>query len=246
VAAAPPVASLKWVSGEVQSGATTARVLVPSSMAPNWAPFTRVVETIATGSRTAPSHAHEHEEVLTWVVEGFASYQYESGEAAAAHTNSVLLLDAPTKVSHRVSPAQGGTVRWVSLVLSLPQPESGASRLQTERSTESEIQSEGSFVRPLVGTGSKVPTLTGLVAREIRFAEASTTFQPVGRGRRAILYVLAGRGAVDTQAVQVGEGILAENVSGLAVHGRPGLSILLASAPRAGPRSEPSVAPGPA
>jgi redox-sensitive bicupin YhaK (pirin superfamily) len=228
--------ALTWVPGVVQSGATTARLLVPTSAAPNWAPFTRVAETIATAPRTAPPHGHEHEEVLTWVVEGYASSQFASDPVTPTPTNSVQLLSAPSKVTHRVSPAQGGTVRWLSLVLALPDSETGAPHLRSERAIESDVQPDGTAVRPLAGPGSKLPTRSGLMARGIRFAESGTTFQAVGRDRRAVLYVLAGRGEVDTQPVEVGEGVLVENVSGIAVHGRPGLRVLLASAPRGTPR----------
>lgn len=228
--------ALRWVPGEVQTGTTTARLLVPSAAFPSWAPFSRVVETLATGGHTAPSHGHEHEEVLTWVVEGFASYQYGSEAAASTPANSVLLLYAPSKVSHRVSPSQGGTVRWLSLVLALPPSEVGASRLRTERTVESDVQPDGTAIRPLVGSGSKLPTRSGLSAREIRFADSGTTFQAVGRDRRAVVYVLAGRGTVDTVPVEVGEGVLIENASGIALHGRQGLRLLFASAPRDGPR----------
>jgi redox-sensitive bicupin YhaK (pirin superfamily) len=232
MAAPAPMSALTWVPGEVQSGLTTARLLVPTSAAPNWAPFSRVVETIATGARTIPSHGHDREEVLTWVVEGFASYQYGTDPATPTPSDSVMLLYAPSKVSRRVSPAQGGTVRWVSLVLSLPENDAGAPKVRSERTVASDVQPDGTQVRLLAGPGSKLPTKSGLMAREIRFANSGTTFQAVGRDRRAVVYVLGGRGEIDTQPVEVGEGVLVENSSGIAVHGRPGLRILLASAPR--------------
>jgi redox-sensitive bicupin YhaK (pirin superfamily) len=175
------------------------------------------------------------------VVEGFASYQYGTDPAKPTPADSVMMLYAPSKVSHRVSPAQGGTVRWVSLVLSLPESDAGAPRIRSERTTASDVQPDGTQVRLLAGPGSKLPTKSGLAARELRFVDGGTTFQAVGRDRRGIAYVLAGRGEVDTQPVEVGEGVLVENVSGIAVHGRAGMRILLASAPRCGPKAPKSV-----
>jgi redox-sensitive bicupin YhaK (pirin superfamily) len=234
-APAPP-SVLRWVPGEVKSGATTSRLLVPTAVVSSWAPFTRVVETLATAPRSLPSHGHEHEEVLTWVVEGFASYQFGSEPPVPTPTNSALLLYAPSKISHRVSPAQGGTVRWLSIVVSLPDEDTGTPRARSDRTVESDLQADGTLVRPLAGAGSRLTTRSGLVAREIRFSQGGTTFQAIGRERRAILYVLAGRGEVDTQPVEVGEGVLVEHISGIAVHGHPGLRVLLASAPQGGPR----------
>jgi redox-sensitive bicupin YhaK (pirin superfamily) len=229
-----PQAMRRWVQGEVQNRTTTSRLLVPTAAAASWPPFSRVVETIATAQRTVPAHAHEGEEVLTWVVEGFASYQFQAEPATPVSANSVRLLCAPTKVTHRVSPSQGGTVRWLSLVVGLPVGGADGPALFAASPGPSETQGDGTVMRALAGPGSEIPTRSGLRAREIRFVAVGTTFQAIGHGRSAVAYVLSGRGSIDDQPVDVGEGMLLGDVAGVAIHGQPGLQLILASAPRPG------------
>ncbi|MCI4328336.1 MAG: hypothetical protein L3J86_02015, partial [Thermoplasmata archaeon] len=76
----------------------TTRLLVPTPDQPNWSPFQRVAESLANRARQLPTHAHEREEVLTYVTEGLASYQLESLAAEALPRGSGRLLISPGRV----------------------------------------------------------------------------------------------------------------------------------------------------
>lgn len=228
---APAASRLRWVPGEVVVKSTTARLVVPSAGISSWPPMSRAVETLATQTRQLPAHSHEREEVLTYVVEGFASYQYESQPAVAMPAGSVRLLSATTKVSHRVSPARGGSIRWFSLVSGLPASADGAPSSQASQPRESELQPDGTVSRTLVGPGSGINSKGNLQAREVRFVTAGTIFQAVGHARRGLVYAFSGRGEIDSQPIEGGEAVLIEGASGIALHGQPGLRLLVASAP---------------
>jgi quercetin 2,3-dioxygenase len=225
----PP--TLRWVPGEVVAKSTTARLLLPGPGLSTWLPFTRAVETIATAARQLPAHGHEGEEVMTYMIEGFASYQYGNAAPVPLPPGSVRLLTAPSRATHRVSPAQGSAIRWFSLVLSLPSSLKGEPRVQSAQPRSTETQPDGTVVRKLVGPGGSVFGKSGLSADEISFVQMGTTFQRVGRDRRGLVYALSGRGTIDSQAIEGGEGVLIEGASGIAVHGQSGLRVLVASAP---------------
>jgi len=232
MATSPPTTpSLRWVPGEVEGKTTTARFLLPTSTAASWTPFTRIVESVATNARQPPPHGHEAEEVLTYMFEGYADYQFESNAVVSLPPGSVCLLSAVGKATHRITPSKGSTVRWMSTILTLPSGTKGETKVQTGTPRSSEIQSDGTILRDLVGPGSTLVARSGLVAREVQFAQGGTTFQRMGHGRRGFAYSLAGRGAVDSQPVQVGEGVLIEGASGVAIHGQPGFRIVIGSAP---------------
>ncbi len=239
MAVSPPGGpSIRWVPGEVVAKATTARLLLPTGGISTWVPFTRIVETVAANSRVAPSHTHEHEEVLTYMFEGFADYQFESEPPVSLPPGSVRLLTATSKVTHRISPSKGSTVRWMSVVLNLGSGASGDSRVQAGTPRALDMQPDGSVVTELVGLNSGITSKAGLIAKEIRFAQDGTEFNRIGHGRRGFVYVLAGRGSVDSQPIQTGEGVLISGVSGVALHGQQGLRLVIASAPEVAARLE--------
>jgi quercetin 2,3-dioxygenase len=223
--------TLHWIPGEVIAKTTTARLLLPSARFSTWPPFTRAVETIATAARQLPAHGHEGEEVLTYMFEGFASYQYGTDTAVPLPPGSVRLLTAPSKATHRISPARGSAIRWFSLVVSLPPSVKGEPRVQSALPASTLPQPDGTVVRELVGPGSPVTGKSGLAAREISFVQTGTMFQRMGRDRRGLVYALSGRGTVDSQPIEGGEGVLVEGASGIAVHGQTGLRVLVASSP---------------
>jgi quercetin 2,3-dioxygenase len=225
----PP--TLRWIPGEVVAKSTTARLLLPGPGISTWLPFTRAVETIATAARQLPAHAHEGEEVLTYMFEGFADYQYQSDPPAPLPPGSVRLLTSPSKSTHRISPARGSAIRWFSLVVRLPPSVKGDSRVQSAQPASTGTQPDGTVVHDLVGPGSPISAKSGLTAREVSFTSAGTTFQRMGRDRRGLVYALAGRGGIDSQPIEGGEGVLVEGASGIAVHGQAGLRVLVASAP---------------
>ncbi len=225
------VPTLRWFPGEVVAKTTTARLLLPNSAVAAWRPFSRIVETVATNLRQPPSHAHEREEVLTYMFEGFADYQYGTGTPESLPPGSVRLLTATSKATHRISPSRGSTVRWISIVLDLPAGVEGEPRVQSGRPRASEMQPDGSVITELVGLNSGITSRSGLIAKEVSFAQQGTEFNRIGHGRRGFAYVLAGRGAIDSQPVEMGEGVLLDHVAGVALHGQQGLRLVIGSAP---------------
>lgn len=227
----PAGPTIQWVPGEVVAKATTARLMLPTTNVTSWSPFTRIVETIATTSRQPPSHAHEGEEVLTYMFEGFADYQFGNDPPVSLPPGSVRLLTATGKASHRIAPSKGSTVRWMSVVLDLPPGTVGESRIQGGSPRPSEMQPDGSVITELVGLNSGLASKSGLIAKEVRFAQDGTAFNRIGHGRRGFAYAIGGRGAIDNQPIETGEGVLLDRVAGVALHGQRGLRLLIGSAP---------------
>jgi redox-sensitive bicupin YhaK (pirin superfamily) len=223
--------SVRVVPGELDSTVVAARVLVPTSAQPSWSPFRRVAESIANRTRQLPTHAHEREEVLTYVTEGFASYQLENGTSESLPRGSGRLLTAPGRVSHRISPTKGGAIRWFNLVLALPVGATGASRLQRMDPLASSIEEDTVCVRSIVGPRAPMTSSAGFECQELQFTNGGTTFRKVGSDRRAVFYVMSGRGSVDQRAIEAGEAAFVEGVPGVAVEGRDGFSVIFATAP---------------
>lgn len=226
--------SVRIVPSEIQSGAVTTRLLLPTERVPAWRPFRRISESVAGRARQLPTHAHEHEEVLTYVTEGFASYQVEGSPSESLVQGSARLLTTAGKASHRVSAAQGAAIRWFSLVVDLPRAFGGETRLQSVPAGAAPAEVDNACVRRLVGPDGPMVSGSGLDCYELAFPEGSTTFARVGRDRRAVLYALAGHGTVDDQGIDAGEAALAEGVPALSVQGRAGFRAILATAPAEG------------
>lgn len=72
----------------------------------------------------------------------------------------------------------------------------------------------------------------GLECQEITFVQPSTSFGHVGHDRRALVYVLAGKGTVSGQTIEGGEAALVEGTAGVALAGTEGLRVIFATAPR--------------
>ena len=228
----PSSRRVRILAGEVEAKSVTSRTVIPSARQGAWGAFQRVGEVIATVDRKLPAHGHERQEVLTYGVEGFATVAIGDGPAQSLDPHTVVLLTSPAKTTHAISPARGSTVRWVSLVVGLPDGSNGAVRAQWGRPTASAPQPDGSVVRRLVGAGTGVVSASGLEASEIAFASSGTSFLPVGHDRQAVVYALSGRGQVDAQPVEEGEAALVEESAGLGLHGRPGFRVILATVPR--------------
>lgn len=228
-----PVGSttLRVVPGELETKRAASRLVLPTSVQPAWPPFRRVGETVANRVRTVPPHSHERGEVLTYVIEGFASYRFASEPAKLLEPGSARLLTCPTQATHSISPARGGPVRWFSLVVDLPDAASGDNRLQPIPSSTAPVYEDETIVRPLVGPESRVTSLSGLECREISFEQPSTTFLRVGHGRRAIVYALTGRGSVDARGLEAGEAALVEGAAGIAIQGSARFRVIAATVP---------------
>jgi len=227
-----PPRMIRVVPGEIDARQLTTRLVLPTTAQPAWPPFRRVSESIANRERHLPAHAHEGEEVLTYVTEGVAAYQVDAGSAELVPSGGARLLIAPSRVGHRVSPGPGGTVRWFNLVVALPPGTAGAPRKLALPESPTPREEDNVSVRSLVGPGAPMASLGGLECDELSFSEESTTFRKVGRERRAVVYALSGRGAVDQQPIEAGEAAFVEGVPGTAVRGTPGFRTVLATAPR--------------
>jgi redox-sensitive bicupin YhaK (pirin superfamily) len=228
----PHPRSIRVLPGDIESTVVTTRLLVPTTVQPNWNPFLRVAESIANRARQLPAHGHESEEVLTYVTEGFASYQLGDGNIEPLPPGSGRLLTTPGRVSHRISPAKGGAIRWLNLVLALPASSTGAPRLQSMGPDAPTVVEDTVRVRPIVGPRAPMVSQAGFEFQELQFPEEGTTFRSVGSSRRAILYALSGRGMVDQRAIEAGEAAFIEGMPGVAVHGGEGFCAFFATAPQ--------------
>jgi redox-sensitive bicupin YhaK (pirin superfamily) len=224
--------SIRVVPGEIGSKDVTTRVILPTAAQPRWPPFERVAETIATPRRPFPPHRHENAEVLTYVIEGSASYAFGPGAPEPLEPGSTKLLTASANVSHAINPGKGQTVRWFSLVASLPPGVAPATRLQSGRGTSTEIQPDGTILHQLVGPHAGLPSAAGLECEVVRFVQQGTAFRRVGHERVAVIYALAGPGFVDNSPLDEGEAALVNDAAGVALQGESGFHVILATAPR--------------
>ena len=225
--------SVRVIPGEVEAKNATTRLVMPTPTQPAWPPFERVGETLATTTRQFPAHGHQGQEVLTYVIEGFASYQFDSNAPEPMLAGAVRLLTTPGKSSHRISPAIGSPIRWFNLVVTAGGPGASA-RLQSSEPTPGTRTAEGALVRPLVGPNAPLTSASGLEVVDLEFVASGTAFLKMGHRRRGVAYVVGGRGAVDNQNVDGGEAALIENAGGIALHGNPGFRVILSSAPFSG------------
>ncbi len=224
--------SLRIVPGIVETKSTTTRLVIPTSAQPAWPPFVRVGETVASRARQFPAHSHEGEEVLTYVIDGFSSYQSEDQPPEVLQRGSARFLTASTKSSHRIMSARGGPIRWFNLVTSLPAPVAGAPRVQSSEPPVAPRYDEDAHVRPLVGPGSYIASAGGLEVAEIKFEEPATTFRRIGHNRRGVVYSIAGMGTVDGKGIESGEAALAEGMAGIAIQSLRRLWVIVATGPR--------------
>jgi redox-sensitive bicupin YhaK (pirin superfamily) len=224
--------SVRVIPGEIDARDATARTAIPTVAQPRWPPFERIAETIATPRRRVPQHRHEGVEVLTYVVEGSATYAFGTGPAEPLSAGSVRLLSAPTSVTHAITPGKGGTVRSFAVVAQLPAGRIAEVRLQSGQAVASPVQPDGTILRPIVGPGTSLTSAVGLAVEAIEYTSLGTVFRKVGHDRVAVIYALSGRGKVDDSALDGGEAALVDDAAGVAVQGHPGFRVVWVSAPR--------------
>lgn len=229
----PPI---RIIAGSIESGLAITRLVIPTAAQPVWPPYRRVSEGIASRGRQLPVHAHEREEVLTYLIEGFASYQIGDQPPERLAQGAGRLLTATSRVSHRVAPVEGASIRWFSLVLGLPPSVDRPGRVQSTGPDDSRSSVDEVEVRRLTGPGAPMTAASGLECEVMTFPDRGTTFRRVGPGGRALVYALVGQGFVDERAVEAGETALAEDVPGVSVRGSGGFRAVFATAPR-GPAS---------
>jgi len=224
--------SIRVVAGEIEAKDVTTRVALPTRAQPGWPPFERVAETIATALRPFPAHQHTGVEVLTYVIEGSASYEFGSDAPRPLTAASTMLLTAPSPISHAVKPGAGHTVRWFSLVATLPPGSDLPARLQPGRADPKRGSAEGTIARRLIGAGTSITSAVGLEGVAIQFESDATSFQKLGHDRAAVCYALAGRGRIDSEVLEGGEAALVEDAAGVALQGGPGFHVVLVHGPR--------------
>jgi len=224
--------SVQVVPGEIRAQDATTRAVIPTSSAPEWPPFKRVAETIATPRRRFPPHKHEGVEVLTYVIEGSGTHEFGSDPPWSVQPGSTSLLTAPTAVAHSMNPGKGQTLRWFGILVALPSGATGSVRLQSSRPEASGVQPDGTILRHLVGPGSSITSTIGVECEEIEFRNSGIAFRRVGHDRVAVAYIISGRGQIDGAGVETGEAALAQDAAGVGIQGRAGLKLMFASAPR--------------
>jgi redox-sensitive bicupin YhaK (pirin superfamily) len=223
--------TIRVVAGEIEAKDATTRVALPTGSQPSWPPFERVAETIATARRPFPVHRHSGVEVLTYIIEGSASYELGSDAPRPLVAGSTVLLTAPAPVSHTVKPAAGHTVRWFSLVSTLPSGSSPPGRLQPGLADARRGSAEGTVVRRLLGPGTAITSAIGMEGVAIGFESAATSFQKVGHNRVAVCYALAGRGRLDNEVLEGGEAAFVNDAAGVALEGEAGFHVVFIHAP---------------
>ena len=209
----------------------TTRRLLPIPAQSNWSPFQRVAESIANRARQLPMHTHERVEVLTYAIEGFATYQLENRAAESLERGSARLLSSPGKVSHRISPDRGGAIRWFNLVVALPAGSAGGPQLQSMGPQTPVVEEDTVLVRSLVGPKGPMTSSGGFACQELTFENEGTTFRKVGADHRAVLYAMSGRGLVDHKPIETGEVAFIEGLPGVSLQGEAGFWGFLATAP---------------
>lgn len=224
--------SVRVVVGIIQAKDVTTRMTIPTPSQPRWPPFERVAETIAAPRRRFPPHRHEGAEVLSYAIEGMGLYSYGSDAPVTLTKGSVALLTAPSAASHGVDPEQGRTFRWFAAVVAMPSTVTGVPRIQVSNVPAGPVQADGTAIRRLVGPGAPITSAAGLEAEVIEFRDDGTTFRRIGHDRVATVYALAGRGAVDSDPLEVGESALVSEAAGIGIQGRPGFHVIMLSAPR--------------
>jgi redox-sensitive bicupin YhaK (pirin superfamily) len=170
--------------------------------------------------------------VLTYVIEGAATYSLGSGSPEPLQPGSTKLLTAPSSTSHAINAVKGQTVRWFSLVVALPPGVTGAYRLQSTHVRETDPQPDGTVLRQLVGPRSSVSSAAGLECEVLRFQDEGTVFRRVGHDRRAIAYALSGPGGVDNDDLDAGEAAFIEDAAGISLKGEAGFHVIFSSAPK--------------
>jgi len=222
---------IRVVHGEIDTKVVATRLIIPTRAQPEWPPLLRIAESIASRSRQMPAHAHEGAEVLSLVIEGVATYQLGAGAAERLTPGCARLLTAPQRAMHRLSPAEGGAIRWFNLVVQLPPGTLGENHLQSATPSSPVVEVDDMRLRRLVGSSGPMVSVSGLECQEMTFPRESTTFPRIGANRKAVLYVLSGRGSVDSDPVELGDAAIVENLPGVAIHGEAGLEAILMTVP---------------
>lgn len=224
--------SLKIVHGEIDASDRTTSLLFPNRDQGPWLPFERFSETMTTARTKLGRHPHQTQEVLIYMVEGEVDHVDGSGKREALTPGSVAVLTAHEEISHDLEMLRGKRARWLSVVIRMPwHTEPPPTKVQIKTAGAATEQSDGTVQKPVVGPLARADASSGLECTDIEFARNATAFFRIGRGRRAVAYVLSGSGMVDDVPIKSGSGALLENTSAVAIGGSPGYRIVLATVP---------------
>ena len=229
-----PPARVRLVSGEVDAKDVATRTVIPSSQLAFWSPFVRVGETLATPRKRFGPHAHEHQEVLIYLIEGAAQHTTPRGRSEELRAGAVLFLCASAPASHAVNPRPGHTARWFSIVAEIPAEGAVTEGVDVSLPSPSPVQPDGTVLTPLLGAGTSFRSRLGTEVVAIEFREGGTAFRRVGAGHRALFYSLAGRGSVDNAPLEGGEAALVENSAAVSLSGSIGFRVVQATVPFSG------------
>jgi hypothetical protein len=133
---------------------------------------------------------------------------------------------------HAINPGKGKTLRYFAVVATMPSGKPSQPRLQSAEPLLTPSEPDGTVVRPILGARTGLVSAIGLECEVIDFRSAGTSFQKVGHERIAVIYSVSGRAKVDNEVLEAGEAALVDDAAGVAISGRPGLQVILTSAPR--------------
>jgi quercetin 2,3-dioxygenase len=226
---------LRVVASRMDLEDVSGRVLFPSMAQGPWPPFLRFAETVAAGERIGPdSHAHRGEEVLNYVLDGRVEYEDDNGVRTVLGPGTAVLLTAREEAHHDLVANQTPRVRWLSVVLRIPAAAGGPThRVQIANGPLPTRDGPARIERPLVGPHAPLASSAGLACTELELRAGGRYVMPLGRERRAVVYVFDGSAHVDDQPVEAGAGALLENATETSIRAVSDARLLLASAPRA-------------
>lgn len=226
---------LRVVTSRIELEDVSGRVLFPTPVQGPWLPFLRFADTITSGAGDDPEgHTHLEEEALNYVITGRVDYDDETGHRSVLGPGAVELLTAHEETRHKVmGGAQAPGTRWLSVVVRCP-PASGASghRFQVAPGPPPIPVSKTVEERLLVGPDAAVDSGAGLECVDLHFRKDGRCVCPVGAERRAAAYVFEGSGSIDRLPVEVGVGVLVENLTKITIQAKSGTRVLVASVPR--------------
>lgn len=233
-----PVGSPRLVIGRAHETTledTRGRVLFPSPEFGAWPPFQQLADTVAVGGPSGDSHAHRGEEVVNYVLSGTLVSIDPAGRRTEVPSGSVVTLATVQERVHDLWPSAGTEARWVSLEVRLPPTTPEATEEYSEGPATSRPggSPELRWTR-VVGPGAAVRSLMGTEISDLTFLGPSEVAVPIGRERRAAVYVVAGTIRVADRKLTLGEGLLATGYATVGIRGEIGSRLIVATVP--GPR----------
>lgn len=225
--------TVRVVASRIDLEDVSGRVLFPSMAQGPWTPFLRFAETVATGGGIDPEgHPHRDEEVLTYVLDGEVDHEDAEGSRTVLGAGSAVLFAARSETRHNLVAHPGSRARWLSVVIRLPGGDVGPDhRVQFAPAPLPAGEKPGARERRVVGPGAALVASSALECTELELRANVRHTWSIGRGRRAVVYVLDGRATIDEQPVEISSGALLENATAVSLNTESGARLIVASAP---------------